>query len=1157
MQEREKSNSGKHSLKRPFPDNLDNNNSKRIKSETHSLPSLLKKQELHYYTTQSGDACAFWIIPNLTKYTEKLFSTWFYTGNGERWRLKLYPDCSGYVGLYLAIDCANKSPWFSRNTTVWMEAWARSSLGKYERKEFNSFQATFEFHKRDWGYENFLDKSKYGFNLRFPIIFEVTVKCGVAPRDSKELTGYIGLVNEGTTCYMNSLLQTLYFLSDFRLAVYSMPTTEQDRFTIPFALQSIFYQLQYNTQAASTRDLLKSFGWSTEEWNVQHDVQEFNCVLSDALESKMKNTQAEGTYSRLFEGQMLNFIECINVNYKSERIEKFIDLQLNVAGCKDITESLHKYCEIEVLSGENQYEADDLGKQDARKGVIFKSLPPVLQIQLKRFEFDPVIGNMVKLNNRFEFYEKIDMNKFVVDEIKGNQEYRLFSVLVHSGSINAGHYYSYISPNLDGNWYKFNDDCVDFALPEQAIENNFGGQKAKAEVTESGDLKTFNLGNDTNAYMLIYVKSSAKENILKSINEEDIPKSLHNLIKDLEESKAFEEVQKLEKSRRCKLFLVTLEMVLDWEGPGISNPNSELYCQKNFSEDKLRRYKFVGSKDWTVEDLKKKLSSHIDSKFRLWSFSPGYKNWEFTELLEKEKLENISAKLDKAIFIEVEDNQRVFKLNESEEWEFIKKEESLNGSLSQHTEVVCEEEGVSAPSASSGHALVFYKWYNQGTLKLVTAAAIRDSANLDQIREDLSSVACGENLTSKVVLHLEKSSSLESKYKEFNSNIHTFMPGDNYKVSCNQPPFGVKHVKIRNGDAFVGEITSESPNAKKHITEIYDNVVITCKHYDKLQKSGYKSYSISLMETNNLATTFPLKTKLSSTQRELMMQLGEIYYEYDDNITWENIQIYSFKSHQRNPTPLPFPYSKEENPKSKKSSINPNLQAIIHNSTTLYFDILPFSVPDIADNDLIYIQYLNQNYEVVDQLHRLVHPNGTIDDLWSSIRFKLLKRIESDSTVNQNEIASFCFFQMTYPQKVPQKEFQSETQLKDMSLSNHMVNCVKVVMQEEEDIRNSSEFSKVVALQYVKNTEIYGSPIVKYFKKETTCKEVVKELQSTQKAKVRVMVCSFSKWGEEFEYKPSRLLEESEEAFFEKYEKRVLALEHPAPTGTQGLRFKP
>lgn len=34
--------------------------------------------------------------------------------------------------------------------------------------------------------------------------------------DSKKHTGYVGLKNQGATCYMNSLLQTLFFTNQLR-----------------------------------------------------------------------------------------------------------------------------------------------------------------------------------------------------------------------------------------------------------------------------------------------------------------------------------------------------------------------------------------------------------------------------------------------------------------------------------------------------------------------------------------------------------------------------------------------------------------------------------------------------------------------------------------------------------------------------------------------------------------------------------------------------------------------------------------------------------------------------------------------------------------------------------------------------------------------------
>ena len=73
------------------------------------------------------------------------------------------------------------------------------------------------------------------------------------------------------------------------------------------------------------------------------------------------------------------------------------DIQLNVKGMKNLYESFKDYVAVETLDGENKYMAEGYGLQEAKKGIVFQSFPPVLHLQLKRFEYDIQRDAMVKV----------------------------------------------------------------------------------------------------------------------------------------------------------------------------------------------------------------------------------------------------------------------------------------------------------------------------------------------------------------------------------------------------------------------------------------------------------------------------------------------------------------------------------------------------------------------------------------------------------------------------------------------------------------------------------------------------------------------------------------------------------------------------------------
>ena len=303
--------------------------------------------------------------------------------------------------------------------------------------------------------------------------------------------------------------------------------------SLALALQSLFVQLQVGVGAVSTKQLTHSFGWDSAESFLQHDVQELNRVLCDKLEEKMKGTPVEGAMQALFEGHTTTYIECLDVSYSSSRDESFLDLQLDVRGCHNVHASFERFVEVEQLDGDNAYEAEGFGLQRARKGVRFTSLPPVLQLQLKRFEFDSAHGGMQKLNDRYEFPVELDLCSFVhapSGQPPTDCRYALHSVLVHSGGAGGGHYYAYVRPTCTGSdWFCFDDDRVTRVDASCAVEENFGDSGLDAPPPVYGTMLQNAPGGlcrgsqFSSAYMLVYVRLQDVPRVLCPHSEADIP----------------------------------------------------------------------------------------------------------------------------------------------------------------------------------------------------------------------------------------------------------------------------------------------------------------------------------------------------------------------------------------------------------------------------------------------------------------------------------------------------------------------------------------------------------------------------------------------------------------------------------------------------------
>lgn len=386
-----------------------------------------------------------------------------------------------------------------------------------------------------------------------------------------------------------------------------------------YTLQRLFYQLQTSNSAVGTNELTKSFGWETRHIFEQQDVQELSRKLMERMEERMKGTKAENVLPQMFSGKIKTYISCINVDYESSRIEDFWDVQLNVSGNKNLQESFQDYIQVEKMEGENQYMAGDQYKlQDANKGVIFMSFPDVLHLQLKRFEYDFMRDSMTKINDRYEFPETFDAAPFLSDDADKSQDwtYQLHGVLVHSGDLNAGHYYAFLKPNKEGWFYKYDDDKVTKATKREVLEDNFGGEyRQPSNNPRTPVQRKAPIMRPNSAYMLVYIRQAKVDKILCPVTEEDVPQ---NLRLRFDEEVAIREARRREREEQHLYMGVKAILPSTFKAHGGTDLAS---FDSNPELDPSAPKFFRTLRSSTIQDLVNRIAEDIEEdprKLRLW-----------------------------------------------------------------------------------------------------------------------------------------------------------------------------------------------------------------------------------------------------------------------------------------------------------------------------------------------------------------------------------------------------------------------------------------------------------------------------------------------------------------------------------------------------------
>ncbi|GAB9471255.1 Ubiquitin-specific protease [Globisporangium polare] len=462
---------------------------------------------------------------------------------------------------------------------------------------------------------------------------------------------HAGLVNPGCICYMNALVQQLFMIPSFREGLLSVDCKPGDsnpsQWSVEIAqLQKLFVSLAFTNFksfdptafALSHRDL----DGNPTDLRVQMDADEFFCVLLDRIDTSLHSTDQQQPHpvescatsaqsaanflENCFGGVLVNQI-ITQQGHISEREEKFFALSLEVSKKQHLKDSLALYVEGESLDGENAYFCERLQqKVSATKRICIKKLPQTLVCHLKRFEFDFDTMEKLKINDYLEFPQEIDMFPFTsealsatLDQSENDEEadsgeqsmmYDLVGVVVHSGTSDMGHYYSFIKDRAHPQrWLEFNDEVVREFEIEMIEDECFGGEEVKQHWEGNSRVSKLQMKR-RNAYMLIYERRAESAAVLAQVQEEQnqVTKASRSSVQSVSES-----LEKLikETCRENALF----QSIVDVFGP--------TYCQ--FLE-------VLTDRALSLPSSSSRTSLEMEKKLRVWDGSISELPSDFTSL---------------------------------------------------------------------------------------------------------------------------------------------------------------------------------------------------------------------------------------------------------------------------------------------------------------------------------------------------------------------------------------------------------------------------------------------------------------------------------------------------------------------------------------------